>query len=109
MVIGKSGVYHSITNYSPLTSPPGGLLSVALSRALRPVDVIHHHVLWSPDFPPAEDFSGLIAPRVAEAKLAPRHHVRSSYLRPAIAQPATEPMNSTIQTGTMCDKFGVRS
>ncbi len=31
----------------------GGLLSVALSRALRPVDVIDHPALWSPDFPPA--------------------------------------------------------
>jgi hypothetical protein len=35
----------------------GGLLSVALSRALRPVDVIDHPVLWSPDFPlPAKLF-----------------------------------------------------
>ena len=41
-----------ITAYS---ASPGGLLSVALSRALRPVDVIHHHVLWSPDFPPAKN------------------------------------------------------
>jgi hypothetical protein len=31
----------------------GGLLSVALSRALRPVGVTDHPVLWSPDFPPA--------------------------------------------------------
>jgi hypothetical protein len=29
----------------------GGLLSVALSRALRPVGVTDHPVLWSPDFP----------------------------------------------------------
>lgn len=29
----------------------GGLLSVALSRALRPVGVADHPVLWSPDFP----------------------------------------------------------
>ena len=29
----------------------GGLFSVALSRALRPVGVTHHLVLWSPDFP----------------------------------------------------------
>ena len=35
----------------------GGLLSVALSLALRPVDVIDHPVLWSPDFPlAANDF-----------------------------------------------------
>jgi len=30
----------------------GGLLSVALSRTLRLVDVIHHPVLRCPDFPP---------------------------------------------------------
>ena len=30
---------------------PSGLLSVALSLALRPVDVIDHPALWSPDFP----------------------------------------------------------
>jgi len=29
----------------------GGLLSVALARSLRTVDVIHHRVQWSPDFP----------------------------------------------------------
>jgi hypothetical protein len=40
---------------------PGGLLSVALSLVFRPVGVTHHHVLWSPDFPPAEDFCGLTA------------------------------------------------
>jgi hypothetical protein len=40
---------------------PGGLLSVALSLVFRPVGVTHHHVLWSPDFPPAEDLCGLTA------------------------------------------------
>ena len=30
----------------------GGLLSVALSLGLPPLDVIQHHALWSPDFPP---------------------------------------------------------
>ena len=30
----------------------GGILSVALSLALRPVDVIDHLARWSPDFPP---------------------------------------------------------
>ena len=29
----------------------GGLLSVALACGLPRVDVIHHPVLWSPDFP----------------------------------------------------------
>ena len=33
--------------------PFGGLLSVALSLASRPVDVIDHPALRSPDFPPA--------------------------------------------------------
>ena len=33
------------------TDSRGGLLSVALSRALRPVGVADHPVLWSPDFP----------------------------------------------------------
>jgi len=31
---------------------PGGILSVALSLAFRPVDVIDHLARWSPDFPP---------------------------------------------------------
>jgi hypothetical protein len=31
----------------------GGLLSVALSLASRPVGVTHHRTQWSPDFPPA--------------------------------------------------------
>jgi len=34
-----------------LKATRGGLLSVALSRALRPVGVTDHPVLWSPDFP----------------------------------------------------------
>ena len=43
--------------YSPraVKRVASGLLSVALSRALRPVGVTHHHVLRSPDFPPALD------------------------------------------------------
>ena len=32
--------------------PFGGLFSVALSLTSRPVDVIDHPILWSPDFPP---------------------------------------------------------
>lgn len=35
-----------------LTPVWGGLFSVALSLTSRPVDVIDHSVLWSPDFPP---------------------------------------------------------
>lgn len=34
-------------------NPAGGLFSVALSLALRPVGVTHHRALRSPDFPPA--------------------------------------------------------
>ena len=33
---------------------PWRYLSVALSLALRPVDVIDHLARWSPDFPPPE-------------------------------------------------------
>ena len=36
----------------PLARAIGGLFSVALSRSSRTVDVIHHRVLRSPDFPP---------------------------------------------------------
>jgi len=35
-------------------TPGGGLVSVALSLAFRPVGITHHRVLWSPDFPLAE-------------------------------------------------------
>ena len=38
----------------PPTEVDGGLFSVALSLAFRPVGVTHHHTLWSPDFPPVE-------------------------------------------------------
>jgi len=38
----------------PTGKPAGGLFSVALSLASRPVGVTHHRTLWSPDFPPAE-------------------------------------------------------
>ena len=38
----------------PAGKPAGGLFSVALSLASRPVGVTHHRTLWSPDFPPAE-------------------------------------------------------
>ena len=37
----------------PPTIAGGGLFSVALSLAFRPVGVTHHRTLWSPDFPPA--------------------------------------------------------
>ena len=45
----------SYLTVSPLPSgrPAGGLLSVALSLASRPVGVTHHRARWSPDFPPA--------------------------------------------------------
>ncbi len=54
--------------------PRGGLLSVALSRALRPVGVTHHHVLRSPDFPPAPAASRPIwRPQAAGAGGHPVH------------------------------------
>ena len=37
----------------PPTKVGGGLFSVALSLAFRPVGVTHHHTRRSPDFPPA--------------------------------------------------------
>ena len=40
------------TSNGQLTTAPGGIVSVALSRSLRTVGVTHHRALWSPDFPP---------------------------------------------------------
>ncbi len=45
---------------SPLPAKAGGLLSVALALGLPPLDVIQHHALWSPDFPPPEKFQAAI-------------------------------------------------
>src|SRR5512138_1990365 len=42
----------SYLTLSPLPVRTGGLLSVALSLGSPPLDVIQHHTLWSPDFPP---------------------------------------------------------
>ena len=44
---------HRFTLTARAKCPRGGLLSVALSLASRPVGVTHHRVLRSPDFPPA--------------------------------------------------------
>jgi hypothetical protein len=57
--------------------PRGGLLSVALSLALRPVGVTHHCVLRSPDFPPAGQYSGLCNP----------FHARPAIIRPTSNYP----------------------
>jgi len=38
----------------------GGLLSVALSLESPPLDVIQHHALWSPDFPPPDQRAATI-------------------------------------------------
>jgi len=43
----------SYLTLSPLPAKAGGLLSVALSLGSPPLDVIQHHALWSPDFPPS--------------------------------------------------------
>ena len=43
---------HRFTLTARAGCPRGGLLSVALSLASRPVGVTHHRVLRSPDFPP---------------------------------------------------------
>src|SRR6185369_334757 len=42
----------SYLTLSPLPDKSGGLLSVALSLGSPPLDVIQHHALRSPDFPP---------------------------------------------------------
>jgi len=57
----------SYPTFSPLPSKvkssednctaPGGLFSVALSLISRPVGVTDHPVLWSPDFPLANEFT----------------------------------------------------
>jgi hypothetical protein len=71
----------SYLTVSPLPPglPGGGLLSVALSLASRPVGVTHHRTLWSPDFPlPA----GPTAPEgnartvTAAARSAPPHSLK---------------------------------
>ncbi len=43
----------TLTTHPSRDEPFGGLLSVALSLTSRPVDVIDHPALRSPDFPPA--------------------------------------------------------
>ncbi len=43
----------SYRTISPLPAEAGGIFSVALSLASRPVGVTHHPVLRRPDFPPA--------------------------------------------------------
>src|SRR6185369_10698840 len=60
----------SYLTLSPLPAWAGGLLSVALSLGSPPLDVIQHHALWSPDFPPfpeEERPSGLLQPNLAAA------------------------------------------
>jgi hypothetical protein len=49
----------------------GGLLSVALSLASRPVGVTHHHALRSPDFPPAGSLAGRCGGRCGPAGRRP--------------------------------------
>ncbi len=49
---------HRFTLTTHPEGPFGGVLSVALSLASRPVDVIDHPVLRSPDFPPDAEASG---------------------------------------------------
>ena len=67
----------SYPTFSPLPAgiPAGGIFSVALSLALRPVDVIDHSVLRSPDFP-----------------LEPGRN-----LFPAIVFPAQKPVDCQVQ------------
>ncbi|TWT54529.1 hypothetical protein Pla22_21760 [Rubripirellula amarantea] len=62
------------------TASRGGLLSVALSLASRPVDVINHPVLRSPDFPPdrrLEDDSPATVPPTGDSSDQDDGHTRS--------------------------------
>jgi len=60
---GRGGLLpHRFTLTLPL-SGRGGLFSVALSLALRPVGVTHHPALWSPDFPRGRTVARLAAAR----------------------------------------------
>ena len=67
----------SYLTVSPLPAgrPAGGLFSVALSLASRPVGVTHHRTLRSPDFPPAR---AAPPPGGSERPRAGDHPVRSS-------------------------------
>ena len=65
----------SYLTLSPLPAEAGGLLSVALSLGLPPLDVIQHHALWSPDFPPPVRAAAIWS---ASAKLEKLFKVQSS-------------------------------
>src|SRR6185295_1017765 len=73
----------------------GGLLSVALSRALQPVGVTHHHVLRSPDFPPALNHCGLIALRAAASAFALHHDQRPFGISPGAIVPIQSQRSSS--------------
>ena len=62
--------------------PPGGIFSVALSLALRPVGVTHHRVLRSPDFPLA----------AGDQRLAPWN-----LRRPAIIRSTPNPLGTYLE------------
>jgi hypothetical protein len=66
---------HRFTLTARAVGPRGGLLSVALSLASRPVGVTHHRVLRSPDFPLAGGLLGSIwrpeVPRPATIRCTP--------------------------------------
>ena len=65
----------SYLTLSPLPAEAGGLLSVALSLGSPPLDVIQHHTLWSPDFPPPVRAAAIWS---ASAKLKNRFYFSSS-------------------------------
>ncbi len=60
---GRGGLLPHRFTLTPPLSGRGGLLSVALSLALRPVGVTHHPALWSPDFPRGRAVARLAAAR----------------------------------------------
>jgi len=86
---------------SRLAAAIGGLLSVALSLALRPVAVSDHRALWSSDFPPGpEGPSGRITRSPDSVRIIPqsgagaRRYFASFFVRLCLAR--WWAMNSSI-------------
>jgi len=88
-------------------APAGGLLSVALSLGSPPLDVIQHHALWSPDFPPPRErrrLPGLLQPNLA-ASTFPQSLRKSSFVlvrRSAATPPRTSSTALTLRKIARC-------
>ena len=86
----------SYPTVSPLPSCLGGLLSVALSLTLRPVDVIDHPALRSPDFPLCKQSDRIRFPKAITNRAHQRHRCNliSSFRPPKRRQRAKIQENS---------------